>query len=1541
MSKLLKWSGIAIGIPSLLVIIICLLFYFPPFQRWAVKQVTAYASEEMGMQISVGHVSLGFPLDLSLEEVKVLQPNDSLENVTDTVAYIGKVVADVQLWPLFSKKVMIDELAFERMKVNTGQLIPSMRIKGHVARFALKAHGINLRKALVDIDKVLLCDAALNIELSDTVPPDTAPSDNNWKIRLAQFKASNAGFTIHMPGDTMAINTYLGNAVVKNAYLDLEKSLYTVSHLDWDKGHVRYDLNFEPNIKGMDPNHLALDGFKLKADSFYYGDTRMGIKIVEASFFEKSGLSVDSLHGKFSMDSIRLSLPDMYLKTKAGTNLALDCKMDLNAFSDHLPGHFAAKVVGQVGRQDLMVFAGNGMPHEMKRRWPRNPLVVVGEAYGNAQKTYLKNLTLNLPGAFKIKADGYAENIMDSTRLKAHVDVKVQTGKLDFATAMLDRETGQMIRIPHGITLNGNIGVNGNQYAGGFIASQGGGTLRGEVSFDASKMAYDVKLVARALPLQNFLPNMQLHPLTATIEARGKGTDIMSSGTHLVAKAGIQDFMYGDYNLNHIDADATIHNGHIMANMESRNPLIDGKFTVDALTGGKKLRGTVSADFRQIDLYKLHVVDDSLMVGACAHLDLSSDLKQLYRMRGSLSDLTFNNRGKVYRPKNIGLDLFTSRDTTHAIVGSGDFTLDMRASGGYGQLLENSNGFMAELQSQLKNKYIDRARLRGRLPDAHLFLISGKDNIIIHALNHFGYGLGSASMDLVSSPVSGLNGEVYMDSLVLGSFEVDTVRLGFTSGEANTTYTAQFRNGKNNPDYVFNALIDGSINERGTYVRTRVYDEKDSLGVRLALQGSMEEHGISIHLFGDKPVLGYKEFSVNDSNYIFLGEDERVRANMALQSADGMGIQIYSNDENTEALQDVTVSTQHFDIGDALSMIPFTPDISGIMNGDFHIVQTPEETSVSSSVYIDNMVYEGNPMGDIGSEFTYMPRRDGGHYVDGTFMHDGVEVGVLNGTYLSAGKGSVDARLDLDRFPMDLANGFIPDKIIGFRGYAEGSLDITGSLSNPDVDGEIYLDSAYMFSEPYGVEMRFANDPVAIRDSRVLFENFEMSAHNESALNVQGYFDFSNTDRMNMNVRMRADNYLLVDSKENERSDAYGQAYVNFYGTMRGLLDNLNMRGRLEVLGTTDLKYNLKDSPLSNDNQLEGLVEFVNFNDTTTQAISRPPLTGFNMDLSINIDEGVHVNCYLNADHSNYMDIVGGGEMRLVYNTVDEMLLTGRYTIGSGEMKYSLPVIPLKTFTIQDGSYIQFRGDPMNPALNLTATEEIKAAVGGTSGNERTVKFNSGVVVTKTLNDMGLEFIIDAPEDMTIHNQLQAMSKEERGKMAVTMLTTGMYLADGNTSNFTMNSALSAFLNSQINQISGKALRTLDVSFGVDNSFNDKGDLHTDYSFKFAKRFWNNRLRIVVGGKLSSGSDVVYEDETFFDNVTFEYRLSPTSNQYLNLFYKRDDYDWLEGNVSKFGAGFMWKRKLRHFKDIFRFGKEVDLMRPVEADTVRQDTIKK
>ena len=348
-------------------------------------------------------------------------------------------------------------------------------------------------------------------------------------------------------------------------------------------------------------------------------------------------------------------------------------------------------------------------------------------------------------------------------------------------------------------------------------------------------------------------------------------------------------------------------------------------------------------------------------------------------------------------------------------------------------------------------------------------------------------------------------------------------------------------------------------------------------------------------------------------------------------------------------------------------------------------------------------------------------------------------------------------------------------------------------------------------------------------------------------------------------------------------------------------------------------------------------MKFTDFSDSTLTVVDKPVPEGLDVNISISIDPGVHVKCGLDVDQTNYVDLFGGGDMTMKYNN-DGINMTGRYTMSSGSMKYSLPVIPLKTFTIQDGSYVEFTGDPMNPRLNLTATERTKASVGQEGEQSRSVAFDCGVVITKTLNDMGLEFVITAPEDMTISNELNAMTTEQRGKLAVTMLTTGMYLADNNSSGFSMNSALSSFLQSEINNITGSALKTLDLSVGLDNTTNAAGETHTDYSFKFAKRFWNNRLNVQIGGKITTGNEVEGEKQSFFDNVAMEYRLTPTSNQYVKLFYNQNVYDWLDGYTGEYGGGYLWRRKLSTFMEIFRiWGNQQQNAMP--ANTIRRDSL--
>ncbi len=1537
MKKVMKWVVIILLIPPLLFLLLTLLLYLPPIQNWAVKHVADYASEQTGMDISVGHVSLKFPLDLQIDDFQALKANDSIPNVTDTIAKVEKMVAKVQLKPLFKKKVEVDALELSNAIINTDGLIPDTRVKGTVGNINMQCHGIDLERQTLRVDNALIEEAMIDVALADTVPPDTTETENRWIIYADNLQVSNSKINVHMPGDTLSVAADIGHFTAKNGSFDLGEEKYIVAKAELKDGSVRYDNNFEKPVDGLDTNHLHLSELNISVDSVSYSGPHLDANISHFAFKEKSGLQVENLSGKVALDSAHVSVKELQLKTP-DSHLAADVEMDLDAFDDKLPGVFYTDVNASIGKQDMMRVLGN-LPEKTRRKWPSQPMMVSGKIRGNMNHADFEGLHIDWPSAMTMHASGYVNNLARPEQLDASVHLKGKTGNLDFVTSMLDPDIARNVNIPSGISLEGDIKTKGSQYAANMNVSEGNGNIKANVDFNSKTVAYYARIDAERFPVNHFVKNIPVGPLTAHIEAKGQGTDFLSKNTSLQAKALIADFKYDKWQLNGVKADATLKNGLVNADIDSHNALLDGHVNFNASLDSKRLDGNFTFDMNNADLYTLRVTDTPLTIAGRGNLDIHSDLKDNHSLKGHVEDVSLTYKNAFYRPDNIELDVLTRTDTTYAYVNCGDFHLNMNGKGGYKRLLKQSEQFSDELMAQLKEKRIDEQQLKNHLPDMNLYLESGKENFFVDLLEESGFSFKNILVDLTSSSSMGLNGRVSVDSLVAEGYQLDTIRMNVATDEEGIRYNGQVRNNADNPQYVFNALLDGAVSGGDAFLHAKVFDKKEKLGVDLGLKAAMQQDGIRLQLIDTNPIIGFIPFEANKDNYIFLTNDKRLSANLNLIAEDKTRLQVYTNDENLDALQDLTVSVENFDLEKILSVLPYLPDVKGIANGDFHLIQTSETVSVSGDLGVDRLVYEGSKMGDLSTEFVYMPNDDGSHYIDGILYYQKEEVGTLTGSYFPDNGGRIDADFTLNRTPLSLINGFIPDRIVGFKGYAAGNMTIKGQLDNPAVNGSLTPDSAYVFSQPYGVEMKMEERTLKIVGNHLNFEDYKFYAPNSTPLTINGSLDFSRLDRMFLDLRMSARNFQLINSKEQPNSEAYGKAFVNFFSRINGPVDALTMRGKLDVLGSTDMTYVLRDSPLAMDNRLEELVQFVNFNDTVPQTVTRPSLNGFTMDLSMSIDNAAQIKCDLNADHSNYIDLIGGGELRMQYNSIDNLRLNGRYTLSNGEMKYSLPIIPLKTFNIQDGSYIEFAGDPMNPKLHITALEKIKAVVADEGGGTRSVDFNCGVVLSQTLNDMGLEFVVDATDDMMISGELSSMSKEERGKVAVTMLTTGMYLADGNTSGFTMNGALSSFLQNEINNITGNALRSLNFSVGVDNATDASGNMHTDYSFKFAKRFWNNRLSISVGGKVSTGSEVEEQNQSFFNNVTFEYRLSPTSNKYLKLYYNRDAYDWLEGDVGEYGGGFLWKRKLDHFRDIFKWNNNTNVMPRQQTQPQIKDSV--
>jgi len=116
--------------------------------------------------------------------------------------------------------------------------------------------------------------------------------------------------------------------------------------------------------------------------------------------------------------------------------------------------------------------------------------------------------------------------------------------------------------------------------------------------------------------------------------------------------------------------------------------------------------------------------------------------------------------------------------------------------------------------------------------------------------------------------------------------------------------------------------------------------------------------------------------------------------------------------------------------------------------------------------------------------------------------------------------------------------------------------------------------------------------------------------------------------------------------------------------------------------------------------------------------------------------------------------------------------------------------------------------------------------------------------------------------------------------------------AEGNERLRVWRAALNSFLQSEINNIAGSALKSVDITLGMeqyDQNGTGSGGERTDFSFRFAKRFYNDRISIILGGRVSTGQDVnAGQSQQFIDNVSIEYRLDGSGTRYVKLFHDKN-----------------------------------------------------
>ena len=1463
--KFLLWM---ILFPIGIFLILMALLYVPPVQNFVCDQAAAIASDDIGMDITIGRVDLRFPLNLLAHDVRAVQQEDTLLDV-------GTLNVRVRAIPLFKGKVEVMKAELSDARVNTANLIEGVLVKGNVGRFYLESHDVDLNTQLVKLNDVSLADAQVYVAYSDTVADDTPSEPVNWVIHVDNIKLSQVGVDFEMPLDTLSLSTFINEAELVDGLVDLCNERYEVQSFLLDGKKLSLDMgeDLQPNKgDGFNPSHIALYNIHLATDSLLYQGNNMKAVLQELSLFERSGFEVSSLTGRFKADSIGIYLDDLRLLTP-NSEASVNAKLPMVNGQWSIDSPFLAQLNARVGREDVMKLAGKELFNEtIRQNYPIHPLVIRSNINGNLKRLEITQLKADMPGAFSFTGNGRLNQITDSLARSGQLAINAQTGNLNFLLGLANIDA-QSVSIPDSMKLVGNIRLDSSKLITQMTLAEGLGKAFIDGSYDMGNEAYEADVRIDSLRIDHFLPRDSIYLFSGHALAKGQEMD-----------------------LRNIMAEGSLQNSRLSMNLQADNELFrfsgNGRVRMDV----PHFNGNVDLQIDDVNLYKLGLAKRPLS-----------------------------------KPFSVHVTGVARKDSAQFDIIGGDLDLRLKALTTIDKLLADGQRFDELLRKQIETRQLDHAELRAALPAGGLRIRAGKKNPLADYLRTEGITFDDVLLNYGFTPEMGINGRAALHGLKMDSLQLDTIYLTLRQDLTHLALQAGVINGPTNPQYVFHAYLDGDIRTEDAEFNLNYIDKKGKTGLQLGFNAKPVvnggrtggANGWLINLIPEEPIVAYRKFHFNeDYNWLYLHQDQRLYAHIDMRADEGLRFRMRSDRSDTLSLQNMTVELSRLRLKDLTDILPYMPELGGLISMDATYKQNATSMQVSAESMIDSLTYEHKPIGNVNLGLTWLPEGTNNHYLDTYLMLDDEQVVMASGSL----KGdSLDIDADVSDFPLRVADVFMPDGIVNFLGKLQGKLQLRGITEKPRINGEIKMDEVSILAQQAGAQYRLDDRPIYITANQMVLNDFSIYTTSDNPFVVKGVVDFRDMSNPSAVLSLRANNYTLLDSPKSRENLVFGKIFVDMNATIRGPLSGLVMRGQMNVLGDTNATYVMANSPLTVEDRLDGLVTFVSFNDTLNIGKNNQgnmSLGGLDMNMTVHIDDAVRLRANLTTDGSKYVELEGGGDLNMLITPQGDMNLTGRYTISGGTMKYSLPVIPLKEFTFMQGSYVDWRGNLMNPRLNLTASERMRASVADGDGSSRRTDFDVSITIKNNLEAPDLIFDLEAPNDVNIQNELQSMSTDERSKAAITMLATGMYMGSSGTGNgLTMGAALNSVLQSQINSLAG-SVSNASFSVGIEDRQLDTGASQTDYTFRYSQRLFNDRVQIIIGGKVSTGSNATNNMNNFIDNVSIEYRLDSGGTRYLRAFHKKNYENVLEGEITQTGVGFLFRKKLDNLSDLWMWGRK-------------------
>ena len=1557
LKKIVKYTLRTLLVVLLLVLLIPALLYIPAVQDFIRGKAVGYASEALGMELSVGRIRLAFPLRLTVEETLLVDRSDTLVDC-------GKLSVDVALWPLIRKEVVVRSFELDRVAAHYRDSTGGLDMRIAAGQLALEEARADLRAQTAGIARIALSDGDIFLDLAESAPAEKADSTAPlaWSLDIRQISIGDTAFGMRTAPAATELSVRLADGEIEACRVGLGSQQVDVKSVLLDRGAYSYltapaDPEQEPAAEpaspddatpslpwtvrvgsvsltdnraeygtlghrpaaGFDPAFIALSALDLTIDSVYNRGADIALQLRRLAFTERSGLAVRDASGRFEMDSTGIALSGFELETRY-SQLRAELSAGPGILRMEPATPLSADLSATVNTQEIAALYPTAIPPALNDRTVRMKLTAAGTLTDIGRI----GLDVSSPGHLDFTADGRAQNLLDPELLNASARFEGDFRDMDFLMELLpDSALRRRVAIPDQIGLHGSAATDRGALSVASTLAVDAGRIILNGRLDPRKESYDAELRCDSFPVNRFLPADSLGMLALSLTARGAGFDPFQTQTRTSLRAQIDHAEYRGYDFGGIGLEADLEEHRLSGKLSDRNEALRLSLLLSGMLTEEQQQVRIAGKVADFDLAQMGFTPERIGGSFLLDASASATRRGSYAARIGLDSIEIRNGYRTDRIRPTSVAFASDTASTRAEISSGDLSLRFSSRSPLDSLIAALTRSADTLTRQIRLQSVDMEQLQPVLPDFDLQATAGRNNILNNLLRS-----RKASFDALeirggnhdSQPVSL---RMRVEGLASGGIVLDTVKLGIAQEARQLAYYLRVANTPGNLDHVAQAAVYGSLAGNTGQLNLWQKDRSGREGFRFGFDVAWTDSLIRASVTPRNPLFGFEPWEVNPGNYLVYRFDKRVEADLDMTH----GTQRFALRSVTApgSPDGIRLDIAGLNIGSMLELLPSAPPVDGVLGADVTLNLAPDSLCLRGDVSVAELSYAKQRFGNIDFGLFYGQGR--GHRADARLTLDGTEVLAAGGDYRADRESPLDLTVTVPGLPLQPVNIFLPADMLRLSGDLQAKVHAQGTPDRLNLNGGVRFAGTEVRVPMIGTSFRLSSDTIRIADSRVRFDNYAVTAPNKNPLTIRGSVDLSDFARMKADLALRASDFQFVNVARKEKAPVYGKAYLDLDATARGPLDELVVRGSLALLGGTDISYVMQDSPMDVKERPQNVVTFVSFRDLDAQepldAAPAVKIGGMDVLMNVDINSDVKAGVDLSANGENRIDLQGGGNLTYTMNPLGDVSLSGKYVLSGGTVRYNPPVISQKIFRITPDGYVEWVGNIADPAFNITAVETVRANVSSDDQDARPVNFNISINIRNTLNDLEVSFDLSAPEDLTLQNELNSLTAEQRATQAMNLLIYNTYTGPGSTGKASSENPLNSFIQKELNQWAQNNLKGVDLSFGI-NSYgeDDPNGQRTDYSYRLSKNLFSNRVRAVIGGKISTDADPSQNlKENLIDDISLEYMLTKRDNMYLRLFRHTGYESILEGEITETGVGFVIRKKLLRLGDLFRLTK--------------------